>query len=160
MLRVKKIVENPLWRAEMDRILELERDRRFCRHGIYHLLSVSRIAYIEKLERNLPINKEIIYAAALLHDIGRARQYEQGVAHEEAGADIAKKVLKEAGFNECEIQTVVEAILYHRGGIQETDNELAKIIRRADNKSRSCTFCEAESECYKDWKQKNQGIEV
>ena len=41
-----------------------------------HLLDVARLAWIFNLEANQEISKERIYAAALLHDIGRHIQYE------------------------------------------------------------------------------------
>lgn len=42
-----------------------------------HFLSVARISYLMVLEKNLDIPKDIIYATAFLHDMGRADQYEK-----------------------------------------------------------------------------------
>ena len=66
MERVNRICEHPVWKWHMERLAEYEKDRIFCRHGMEHLLDVARIAYIENLENNRGISKEIIYGAALL----------------------------------------------------------------------------------------------
>ena len=83
----------------MERLAEYEKDRIFCRHGMEHLLDVARIAYIENLENNRGISKEIIYGAALLHDIGRYLQYTEGIPHEKAGEELALEILKDSGFS-------------------------------------------------------------
>ena len=75
MERINEISDHPLWKLHIEQLKEAEKDRIFCKHGIEHLLDVARIAYIENLEENCDISKEMIYAAALLHDIGRFLQY-------------------------------------------------------------------------------------
>lgn len=102
MERINKISEHPLWKLHMTQLKEAEKDRIFCKHGIEHLLDVARIAYIENLEQNCGVSKEWIYAAALLHDIGRFLQYSKGISHEEAGAELAEEILKDCGFNKEE----------------------------------------------------------
>ena len=87
MERVNKIWRHPVWKQQMEHLAEYEKNRIFCRHGMDHLMDVARIAYIENLEKNCGISKEIIYGAALLHDIGRYLQYTEGIPHEKAGED-------------------------------------------------------------------------
>ena len=58
-----------------------------------HLLDVARIAYIRNLEKGYGFRKDVIYAAAVLHDIGKALQYEEKVPHEIAGERIAGEIL-------------------------------------------------------------------
>ena len=99
MERVNRICEHPVWKWHMERLAEYEKDRIFCRHGMEHLLDVARIAYIENLENNRSISKEIIYGAALLHDIGRYLQYTEGIPHEKAGEKLALEILKDSGFS-------------------------------------------------------------
>ena len=94
----------------MERLAEYEKDRIFCRHGVEHLLDVARIAYIENLEKNSGLSKEIIYGAALLHDIGRYLQYTEGIPHEKAGADLAGEILKDCGFTGKEQEEILGAI--------------------------------------------------
>ena len=98
MDRVNQIWNHPLYQTELRKLQLLEADREFCRHTPEHFLDVARLAYIRALEENYPVSKELIYCTALLHDIGRARQYEDGTPHDEAGAIIAGQILKELGF--------------------------------------------------------------
>ncbi len=63
-------------------------------------MDVARIAYILSVDGAYAISKEIIYAAALLHDIGKWKQYEDGTPHEKASADLAEQILEASGFSE------------------------------------------------------------
>ena len=81
MQRIDAILQNEQFQYGLKRINLLEQDRIFCCHGLNHLLDVARIAWIMVLERNLPVQKDIVYGAALLHDLGRYRQYEDNIPH-------------------------------------------------------------------------------
>ena len=70
MQRVNSICSHPLWKSCVSKIRDLERERIFCCHDTSHFLDVARIAWIENLEKRLAISREMIYAAAMLHDIG------------------------------------------------------------------------------------------
>ena len=85
MKQIDQIMAHPLFKEAMCGIEDAERDRIFCRHGMEHCLDVARILYIMVLERNLPYRKDMIYATALLHDIGRYEEYRGQVSHHEAG---------------------------------------------------------------------------
>ena len=98
MERVNAICRHKLWRESVDEIARLEQDRAFCRHDRAHFLDVARLAYIENLEQGLGVDKELIYAAALLHDIGRHLQYTQNIPHDEAGAQLAEIIMADCGF--------------------------------------------------------------
>jgi uncharacterized domain HDIG len=135
-----------------------EKDRIFCRHNIEHFMDVARIAYIMVLEKGLPINKEIIYAAALLHDIGRYMQYEIGIPHEKASADISQEILRVCGFNDVEIKEITEAILNHRKYNGEPDT-FGGILYRSDKLSRACYSCSSKALCNWNSEKKNLKIE-
>lgn len=135
MDRVNQIWKHPLYQTELHKLQLLEADREFCRHTPEHFLDVARLAYIRALEENYSVSKELIYCTALLHDIGRARQYEDGTPHDEAGAVIAEQILKELGFSPEEIQAIVSAIRGHRAETNQTI--LGQLIYRADKKSRN-----------------------
>lgn len=75
MKRVNAILVHPLFQKCYRRLEILEQDRKFCRHQMSHLMDVARIAYITCLEQNLGIEKDVIYGAAILHDIGKYAQY-------------------------------------------------------------------------------------
>ena len=87
------IWSHPLYRAHYRQLAEYEASRPFCCHQLPHLMDAARIAYIENLERELGFSRVVVYAAALLHDIGKDEQYRAGVPHEEAGARIAREIL-------------------------------------------------------------------
>ena len=71
MPRIDYICANGLFRRHLGNIAQLESGRIFCRHGIDHLLDVARIMWIKNLEEQLEFDREVIYATALLHDIGK-----------------------------------------------------------------------------------------
>ena len=153
--RAGLISSNELWVGSMKKINSSEINRKFCRHGIPHLLDVARLAYIEVLEDGHDISKETVYAAALLHDIGRAESNEM---HEAAGAEIASRILESCGFSADEINEIVHAVRMH-GSIEVSgERSLCGIIYRADKRSRLCCFCDAEPECYWSDEKKNMCI--
>ena len=157
MERVNRLINDNEYTRLAQSIKQAETDRIFCRHGLSHSLDVARICYILNLEENLGIKKDVIYACALVHDLGRAAEYESGVPHHEAGRGIAQRLLERAGFDEEEILLVTEAVALHKD-VTDTDNSLALILCKADKLSRMCFDCEAIKDCY--WKEdkKNKGV--
>ena len=147
MDRINRILAHPLWIQAVADIRELEKDRIFCKHTVEHFLDVARLGYIEALERHMAVPKEQIYAAALLHDIGRAEQYRSGTPHDQAGADLARTILAGCGFSEDETREIAAAILGHRKPDTGTRQDLAGILYRADKASRMCLFCKVQKEC-------------
>ena len=107
--------------------------------------------YREALE-NLSVSKEVIYAIGLLHDIGRVRQYEEGIHHDIASVEMSREILKETSFTEDEVNIILNGIANHR---KESDNKLEEIIYKADKLSRQCFNCKAEKECYWSSEKKN-----
>ena len=79
MDRVNAVICHPLYLEYYHRLERAEKERIFCRHQMSHLLDVARIAYIRNLEKGYGFRKDVIYAAAVLHDIGKALQYEEKV---------------------------------------------------------------------------------
>lgn len=114
MKRVNRIWEHPLYREAYARIQELEQDREFCGHSAEHFLAVARLMRIYDLQEGTGLSKETIYAAALLHDIGRHLQYLEGTPHQEASAALAAEILPACGFQEIETKEILEAIRAHR----------------------------------------------
>lgn len=150
MDRIDKIINHPIFREHLRKNQEAEKDRHFCHHDITHLLDVARIGLVINLEEGLNIERELIYGAALLHDIGRHVQYAQGTPHEQASAEIAPVILKDCGFNNGETDVIITAILHHRNGAVAQESSLRGVLYRADKASRPCYICSAEREC--DWK--------
>lgn len=154
MERFQKIVWHEKYQETYERLQQLEKDRKFCGHDMEHFLSVARISYLMVLEKGLSISKDIIYATALLHDLGRADQYEKGISHEEAGAILAREILTDCGYKEEEIDIMVNTILKHRDMKDEGEN-FASIFYHADKISRDCIHCKAKKECYWPEEKKN-----
>ena len=152
MNNIDAIMNNKLYREALEKLSEYERDREFCNHTIEHFIDVSRIAYIMALEENLSVSKEVIYAIGLLHDIGRVRQYEEGIHHDIASVEMSREILKETNFTEDEVNIILNGIANHR---KESDNKLEEIIYKADKLSRQCFNCKAERECYWSSEKKN-----
>lgn len=153
---LQRIWEHPLFQESLLAVEELERERIFCGHGRGHLFDVARIAYIEDLETGAGVPKYLIYAAALLHDIGRHLQYTKGIPHHEASARIAAKILPSCGFDEKDTARILDAILSHRDRAKLTANGLAGMIYRADKRSRCCFACPAKAEC--DWSAEKKNL--
>lgn len=145
MKRCNEIFNHPLYRERLNKTAEYERDRIYCLHDLAHAMDVARVAYIISLERGLNINKEIIYAAALLHDIGRCEQYHSGTPHDIASVRAAEEILPDCGFCAEEIKRITTAISEHR--TNKPRSSLGEILCIADNKSRMCLSCNAISTC-------------
>lgn len=156
MERVNKICNHILWKTCLSEIQRLEEDRVFCKHDVIHFFDVARIAYIENLEKHLGISKEMIYAAALLHDIGRHKQYLEGIDHDKASVEIAEEILRDCGFSEKERETVKQAIGSHRNSETVFQDNLEGILYRADKKSRNCLFCDACESC--NWSEEKKNL--
>ena len=148
-------MKHPTFTACLAKIRELEKERIFCGHDQKHFLDVARIAAILNAEESLGVSKELIYGAALLHDIGRHEQYLNQKPHHVASAEIAEDILKDCEFGEKERQLILDAILEHRDP-HTKGNALADIIYRADKLSRLCCCCEAESMC--NWSQEKKNL--
>ena len=157
--RVNRILEHPLYTKEYDHLQFLEKDREFCRHTMEHFLDVARAGWIMNLEEDLGLSKEVMYAAGLLHDIGKGRQYEFGSPHNEAGAEIAEVILTDCDFTEEERNIITKAILLHRKPV-EADHPLIKVLYMADKKTRLCFSCPAEPGCNWSEEKKNRLITV
>ena len=161
MKRVNAILAHPLYRECYARLEELEKDRIFCRHQMTHLLDVARIAYISNMEQGLGIEKEVIYAAALLHDIGKYVQYEDGTPHEQSGEKIASEILgslsEKDAFSDEENRMILTAIRGHRR-LREDADVLEKLLYTSDKASRMCFACPAEGEC--DWSTEKKNMEL
>lgn len=152
MDNINIILNNKEYKQALEKLSEYEKNREFCNHTIEHFIDVSRIAYIMVLEEKLSVSKEVIYAIGLLHDIGRVKQYEEGIHHDIASVEISKEILKETSFTDEEINIILNGIANHR---KESDNKLEEIIYKADKLSRQCFNCKVEKECYWSSEKKN-----
>lgn len=180
MDRVNKIIKHRLYQECIDKIKKYEENRIFCKHDSIHFMDVCRLAEIDWLQCRLEeselkngakdilseehknelflIKKEWLYACGLLHDIGRWKEYENGIRHEVASAEMAPEVLRDCDFTEEEIEKIVLAIRNHRNKEIAEDISLSGFLYRADKKSRPCFLCEAETKC--DWSASKKNLEI
>jgi len=153
--RIDDLIRHTHYQLYLSFIRKSEKNRIFCEHDLSHFLDTARIAYIINLENGLGYTKEILYAAALLHDIGRWEEYEKNIPHETASANLAKPIMVDVGFCDSEITMVVDAILVHG---QRNSSSLGNLLYLSDKKSRLCQFCQSEKKCNWDDEKKNKGI--
>lgn len=146
MDKFKRLLEDEELKQCFEKNLKFEKDRMFCKHDLEHSLAVARIAYIKNLEDGLNIDKGLIYAAALLHDIGRWKQYKDGISHDEAAGVIAERILEKCGYDKKEKKSILEAIKNHRNDTRNYDN-LKGIIYISDKLSRNCFSCQVRDKC-------------
>ncbi len=157
MEKFNLILKNGLYNKYLQDNETCEKNRIYCLHDMRHFLDVARIAYILKLENSLDIGKDIIYAAALLHDIGKWQQYRSGIPHEEASAGLSEEILVQSGYDESEREVIIRAIREHRSE-GEGKSLLGELIYKSDKLSRNCFICKAEASCNWDEGKKNKYI--
>lgn len=156
MERVWKIVTHPFYVENQKKNEAAERTRIFCKHNMEHFIEVARLAYIFKLEQQYPVEKELIYAAAFLHDIGKWKQSEFGIPHEKASAEIADVILQDTMFSEEERKEILDAIIGHRRG--DGSGYLAEILYDADKMSRACYTCKVREQC--NWSEEKKNYKI
>jgi len=154
--KINQIILNRVYQEYIHKTAECEKDREFCRHDASHFLDVARIALLLNERDKYGIKQELIYAAALLHDIGRWQQYETGEDHAAVSARLAPAILEECGFSGQEKEQVVSAIATHRESKIKDEKNLNGLLYRADKLSRPCYFCEQEKNC--NWKQDKKNM--
>lgn len=79
-------------------------------HDFDHVLRVLSLA--ERIAASEGADLEIVRAAALLHDVGRARASSAGLDHAALGAQMARDIL--AGHHPARTEAVAQAIAAHR----------------------------------------------
>lgn len=146
MQKIDAILNHPLYLAHMAKNAESELNRQFCKHDLTHALDVARIMQLMNLEQSLSLEKPLLYAAALLHDITKWQQYKEKTPHNETAVIPATMILQEVGFLQEDIALITHAIYHHRRGTGNTC-PYAKILFEADKKSRNCFSCTAGDTC-------------
>lgn len=164
-VKYQKILENEEYKKYLEKICYLEKDRIYCKHDLIHSLDVARICTIMMYEQGKAVSRDIVYASALLHDIGRFKENTEN--HEALSVDIAKNILPVCGYTNSEISDIVEIISFHRGNysIKQIDElvmlgklDLKESFRIADQLSRNCFCCKASSSCK--WKEENKSTNI
>ena len=113
--------------------------------------------YIMNLENGFKVPKYMIYATALLHDIGRGEQYKNGTPHDIASVKIARNILLKCKYDSKEIEEILEAIGKHRNNTENLAS-LSHLLYKGDKLSRNCFYCRATYDCKWTAKEKNFNI--
>ncbi len=158
MHRIDLITAHTKFVSILTELSVVEQTRQYCIHNIEHTLNVARIMMITNLEQNLGFEKYMIYASALLHDIGRLEQYKSGAKHATVGSVLTRDILLDCQFNNDEIDTICKAIATHNN--DEQTNSLGELLRTSDKLSRNCFVCIARSKCNWTNEQMNKGIKL
>ena len=104
-------------------------------HGILHILEVIRRSFALNQNLNLDLDKNMIYAIASCHDLGK---YINSDIHEKIAADIFIKDenMKEF-FDDDQRNTIKEAIEDHRSSKKDNPRSMyGKLISSADRNTR------------------------
>jgi len=144
--RVNIILNHPKYIDYMNKNADAEKDRVFCHHDLCHVIDVARVAYIMVLENKLLIKKDVVYAAALLHDIGRWKEYAEGMDHAVASAILAVEILIDSDFSGEEIEIILKAIRDHRKDNSQS-TFLSSVLYKSDKICRPCIECIVRDKC-------------
>lgn len=155
MENTNRIYSDPRVRERLEKLKGYEKDRKFCKHDLDHFLTVGRIATIRAYEEGFEVNRDLIYSAALLHDLGRTEEYEREIPHDRASVAFAKEILKITDFNDEEKERILSMIGAHRG---DPKDGYEKIFNEADKLSRACFLCDMREDCYWPEDRKNMMI--
>ena len=155
MEKVEKILKNSKYRYYEKKIEEAEKDREFCRHDIKHCIDVARLTLLLSYDENVPLDRELVYGAALLHDIGRA---ESCADHRQRGAKLCVPILMECGYSKEEAEEIASVIKSHGSPPSEDERSFRSLFYRADKLSRNCFACAAEKDCYWESDKKNMTL--
>lgn len=163
MPRLDAIWADEVYQREYRRLEELEQTRVFCRHGIRHLMDTARIMWALNLERACGLSHDVVYAAALLHDIGKATQYETGEPHELAGtriaADILDRLPRELALTDEERAAILTAVRGHRR-LRDGAEPLERLLYQADKASRACFACPPEVRAACTWPDAKKNLSI
>lgn len=147
MERVERLIRHPRFLREMEKLRHYEATRSFCGHDLSHLMDVARLMAIENCKQKRGYDESILYATALLHDIGRAAQYETGEPHAPLGARLAEDIFLDCGFTREEAKEMTLAISQHGTASVREEAGLSGMLYRADKQSRPCYWCQQRAAC-------------
>jgi uncharacterized protein len=86
-----------------------------------------------RIGMDLDADLKILGAAALLHDIGRLDESTTGVSHSISSGEMSQDILRRVGFDDAEIDKVVDTIRTHRFSERIEPNSLeGKILSDVD----------------------------
>jgi HD superfamily phosphodiesterase len=119
-----------MWKG---RILDFARKLNHPAWGFSHLQRVHDMALRLAKEEGTPIDEEVIFAAAFLHDVGALEPYKKiGVEHAVRSAEFCEEVLQPMGFPEEKVAVTRDVILGHMFYVSPELKEDVIVFRDAD----------------------------
>lgn len=145
----------PLYVQAYEKIQAAEEDRIYCKHDREHFARVAKLMSSLVRKNGLEISEDEIMAAAYLHDIGRAEEYQSGRPHDLASVEMAELILRQMLVEKDERDRILQAIARHRSrrAVSDVEKHLDKIrdlpslLAFADQFSRDCYCCAAAGSC-------------
>ena len=123
------------WQTKLEKKIKIYLEGYTACHDFYHLDRVRDNAM--RIAKEIKCDKEVLEAAALLHDSGYRNNEHDDKNHHLYGIEIAKKWLPKIGFPKEKISDVLEVIRLHDNfhwdeNGEKTDHLETKIIQDAD----------------------------
>ena len=101
--------------------------------GLAHSERDLRLAQSLAAEEKLPVDNDVLFAAAFLHDLGVFAPYpKEGVDHTERAAQVAEEILRPAGFPMDKFPRVQAAMRSHMFYSPVADLPEARVLHDAD----------------------------
>ncbi|MEW6275465.1 MAG: HD domain-containing protein [Bacillota bacterium] len=101
--------------------------------GYSHFERVYHLSLQIAEEEKIRVDQEVLYAAAMLHDIGALPPYQtKGIDHAERSAQVFEEILVPMGFPSKKIELVRDIILGHMFYAEPSDIAEAIIFHDAD----------------------------
>lgn len=126
---------------------EADKARNLCLHDLQHAVDTARVAHLYALKEGLDLDEDLLYSAALLHDIAKWKQIRDGtVDHAAAGAVLAEAILREIGMEAEDTARIVDAIRTHRHR-DPKGPDLNRALYEGDKSSRFCLLCKNIGHC-------------
>lgn len=153
--QIERLLQHPIYQKRLALLQELEGNRIYCGHDLSHFFAVGRIAETLSKENHLSHSNDVLWASALLHDMGRVEQYQQGISHDKASVAFAREILLSLGWDQADMELVCEAIGSHSKRFAVKDRwenrtelrSLAEVLSFADHFSRKCYECKGADSC-------------
>jgi len=99
-------------------------------HELDHLQRVAEMG--KNLAKKYKGNRDVVVAAALVHDLGRSSLKARGKASAELGAKMAKPILKKVGYSKEESKSILQAVAEHDQPKFHSKLLEARILKDAD----------------------------
>lgn len=124
-----------MWQKRLENIIEKFLENSSGCHDFYHLQRVKN--YALKISEEVRCDKEVLVAAALLHDVGYKISKGDDNNHHLYSIKLANKWLPKVYFPKAKINDVIEAIRLHDNFVwdkngEKTNHVESKIIQDAD----------------------------